>query len=201
MPRLILLNKPFNVLSQFTSSHGFATLAEYVEEPGFYAAGRLDKTSEGLLLLTDDGALQDHIASPKHKMPKTYWVQVEGIPTEEALQALRDGVTLKDGPTKPAKAELMDPPGIWERVPPIRERKSIPTQWLALTITEGRNRQVRRMTAAVGFPTLRLVRWSIGDWTVADLAPGEHRMITVPAPPRPEPKRGPRRRDRRRKRR
>ncbi|KRA98478.1 pseudouridine synthase [Devosia sp. Root685] len=175
MTRLILLNKPFNVLSQFSGGNPGETLADFVKVPEVYPAGRLDKDSEGLLLLTDDGKLQAEISSPRFKLPKTYLVQVEGIPTEEALKKLRNGVTLNDGPTRPAIAKLIDPPELWERDPPVRFRKSVPDTWLSLTITEGRNRQVRRMTAAVGFPTLRLVRWQIGDWTVEGLAPGEWR--------------------------
>jgi 23S rRNA pseudouridine2457 synthase len=173
--RLILLNKPFNVLSQFSGGEKGETLADFVRVPGVYPAGRLDKDSEGLLLLTDDGQLQAKISSPKFKLPKTYLVQVEGIPDEAALQQLRKGVVLKDGPTLPAKAEAIEPPELWERNPPVRFRKSVPDSWIALTITEGRNRQVRRMTAAVGFPTLRLVRWKIGNWTVEGLKPGEWR--------------------------
>ena len=169
----VLFNKPYGVLSQFTSKDGAETLATYVDIPHIYAAGRLDKDSEGLLILTDDGALQNRIASPKHKMSKTYWVQVEGEPTDEALSALRAGVRLKDGLTKPAKVRRMEQPEVWPRVPPIRERKSIPTCWLELSIREGRNRQVRRMTASVGFPTLRLIRAAIGPWSLRTLQPGE----------------------------
>lgn len=182
MPRLILLNKPYGVLPQFTDDHGRATLADHVPVKGVYAAGRLDRDSEGLLALSDDGALIARIASPKHKLPKTYWVQVEGVPTEEALQRLRDGVTLNDGPTLPAEARTMEEPAdLWPRDPPVRYRASIPTGWIALTLREGRNRQVRRMTAAVGFPTLRLIRWSIGDWTLDGLAPGQWREVPIPA--------------------
>jgi 23S rRNA pseudouridine2457 synthase len=192
MRRLILFNKPFNVLTQFTGGTPEETLSGYIKVPDVYAAGRLDKDSEGLLLLTDDGALQAHIASPRFKMPKTYLVQVEGLPSDEALANLRAGVTLNDGPTRPSKVERIDPPDLWPRNPPVRFRKSVPDQWLSLTITEGRNRQVRRMTAAVGHPTLRLVRWRIGDWTLDGLAPGEWRFVEPPArparssaPPRP----------------
>ncbi len=182
MPRLILLNKPYGVLPQFTDDQGRPTLAGLVPVPGVYAAGRLDRDSEGLLALSDDGALIARIASPRHKLPKTYWVQVEGVPTGEALQSLRRGVALKDGPTLPAEARLMEEPaGLWPRDPPVRYRASIPTAWIALTLREGRNRQVRRMTAAVGFPTLRLIRWSIGDWTLEGLAPGEWREAPFPA--------------------
>ena len=180
MPRLILFNKPYGVLTQF-SGEG-PTLADYVKVPDVYPAGRLDKDSEGLLALTDAGPLHARIADPKHKMPKVYWAQVEGIPTEEALAALRQGVLLKDGPTRPAGARLLpEPENLWPRDPPIRYRANIPTSWIELTLREGRNRQVRRMTAAVGFPTLRLIRWAIGDWTLDGLAPGEWREIPVPA--------------------
>lgn len=173
MTRLILFNKPYGVLTQFTGGEPGETLADFIKVPGVYAAGRLDKDSEGLLLLTDDGKLQAQISAPKYKKPKTYYVQVEGIPDQAALNALSRGVTLKDGPTLPAKARLIDPPDLWPRDPPVRYRKSVPDSWIALTITEGRNRQVRRMTAAVGHPTLRLVRWSIGNWTLDGLAPGQ----------------------------
>lgn len=173
MTRLILLNKPFNTLTQFSGEGD--TLANYVNVPGVYPAGRLDKDSEGLLLLTDDGKLQARIADPKFKLEKTYLVQVEGEPTDAALSQLRAGVTLKDGPTRAAKIERIEPPDLWPRDPPVRFRKSVPDTWLSLTISEGRNRQVRRMTAAVGFPTLRLVRWRIGDWTLEGLAPGQWR--------------------------
>ena len=177
MSTVVLLNKPYGVLSQFTSDKGFATLATYVDVPHVYAAGRLDKDSEGLLVLTDDGALQDRIASPKHKTSKTYWVQVEGVPTDKALDALQRGVRLKDGMSKPARASRLEEPSVWPRTPPIRERKSIPTSWLSLTIQEGRNRQVRRMTAKVGFPTLRLIRYSIGDWTIDGIESGTYKIL------------------------
>ena len=172
MSKVILFNKPYGVLSQFTSQEGQQTLADYIDIPNVYAAGRLDKDSEGLLVLTDDGKLQDKIASPKHKMTKTYWVQVEGEPDKEAIDQLIKGVKLKDGLTKPAKVKLIAEPGIWSRHPPIRERKSIPTAWLEIKIKEGRNRQVRRMTAAVGCPTLRLIRYSVGSWTVDGIENG-----------------------------
>jgi 23S rRNA pseudouridine2457 synthase len=173
---LIAFNKPFNVLCQFTDSSGRRTLADYVTVKAVYPAGRLDYDSEGLLLLTDDGALQKRIADPRGRMKKTYLAQVEGIPDEKALAALRRGVKLKDGMTAPAGARLVDEPGwLWKREPPIRYRRNIPTAWLEIAITEGRNRQVRRMTAAVGHPTLRLVRASIGEWSLDGLAPGEWR--------------------------
>ncbi|MEI4261122.1 pseudouridine synthase [Roseovarius sp. D0-M9] len=173
MARLILLNKPHGVLSQFTDEgSGHPTLADYVNVPGVYPAGRLDRDSEGLLILTDDGKLQARIADPKFKKPKTYLAQVEGVPDDAALAALAKGVTLKDGPTQPARVRRIEPPDLWPRVPPVRYRKSVPDSWIELTITEGRNRQVRRMTAYVGHPTLRLVRWRIGDWTLDGIAPG-----------------------------
>lgn len=183
MARLIQLNKPYGVLSQFSGGSeqgGRDTLAQFVDIPSVYPAGRLDKDSEGLLLLTDDGRLQARIADPRHKLPKTYLVQVEGAPTEEALDRLRRGVHLKDGITKPAEVEAIKPPDLWPRNPPVRFRKNVPDRWLSLTITEGRNRQVRRMTAAIGHPTLRLVRWRIGPWTLEELSPGEWREVSAP---------------------
>ena len=182
MSRLLLFNKPYGVLSQFSdggTATPRATLSAFVEVPGVYPAGRLDRDSEGLLLLTDDGKLQARIADPRFKMAKTYLVQVEGDPDADSLAALRRGVMLKDGLTRPAEVERIAPPSLWPRDPPVRFRKSVPDCWLKLTIREGRNRQVRRMTAAVGHPTLRLVRWRIGDWSLDGLAPGEWRAIDV----------------------
>ncbi|EMR12813.1 ribosomal large subunit pseudouridine synthase E [Methylophaga lonarensis MPL] len=178
MPRLLLLNKPFDVLTQFTDEQGRSTLKDYVDLVGVYPAGRLDRDSEGLVLLTDDGQLQHHISDPRHKLTKTYWVQVENIPDEAALEKLRKGIELKDGKTRPAQARLIDEPAnLWPRTPPVRFRQAIPTQWLELKISEGKNRQVRRMTAAVGFPTLRLIRYAIGPWTIDELAPGQWRAV------------------------
>lgn len=177
MSQLLLLNKPFQVLTQFTTDDGKSTLADYVDRPGFYAAGRLDYDSEGLLILTDDGAAQHYLANPKFKQQKTYWAQVEGAVDEFALEQLRRGVELKDGVTRPAEARLIDEPSIWPRNPPIRDRQNIPTSWIELKITEGKNRQVRRMTAAVGYPTLRLVRYAIGEWNLDGLLPGESKFI------------------------
>ncbi|GGH17831.1 ribosomal large subunit pseudouridine synthase E [Cribrihabitans marinus] len=188
MAWFIRFNKPHDVLPQFTDA-GYAggprrTLSDFIDLPGVYPAGRLDRDSEGLMLLTDDGRLQARIADPRHKMPKTYWVQVEGIPDSAALEALSRGVDLKDGRTRPARASRMEEPeGLWPRDPPIRVRKSVPDCWIALTLREGRNRQVRRMTAAVGHPTLRLIRARIGDWTLDGLAPG--RWEALPPPDRP----------------
>jgi len=178
MGRILLFNKPFGVICQFSRDGLHPTLADYIPLPEFYPAGRLDTDSEGLLVLTDDGQLQHRITDPKHKLPKTYWVQVEGIPDQVALDKLRAGVSLKDGITQTAGACLMDEPAkLWPRNPPVRERKAIPTSWLELTIREGKNRQVRRMTAAVGFPTLRLIRYRIGEWTLDDLAQGVWRLV------------------------
>lgn len=183
MANLILLNKPFNVLCQFTDNSGRDTLANYIKTPGVYPAGRLDYDSEGLLLLTDSGTLQSRIADPQHKMKKTYWVQVEGHPKEDTLQSLREGVVLKDGPTRPAKVAIIDEPELWERNPPIRKRANDVTTWLQIEISEGRNRQVRRMTAHIGHPTLRLIRYAIGPWNVSEIqTPGKSISTTVNMP-------------------
>lgn len=175
MSRLILFNKPYGVLTQFTDETGRETLATYIKVPDVYPAGRLDRDSEGLLLLTDDGRLQQRLSDPRFKLPKTYWVQVEGEPDDTAIKRLRHGVLIDIQRTLPAKARKIPEPAIWPRNPPIRVRQSIPTTWLEITLTEGRNRQVRRMTAAVGHPTLRLIRYAIGSYTVDGLAPGEWR--------------------------
>ncbi|MEO0947638.1 MAG: pseudouridine synthase [Cyanobacteria bacterium J06641_5] len=180
MQKLLLFNKPFRVLCQFTDTNGRSTLADFIDVPEVYAAGRLDFESEGLLVLTNVGYLQQMIAHPRHKLPKTYWVQVEGIPDATALQKLRTGVELKDGRTRPARARTIAAPAVWPRVPPIRERKTIPTSWLALTISEGKNRQVRRMTAAVGYPTLRLIRQRVGPWALQGLGVGCTQEVPCP---------------------
>lgn len=183
-PRLILCNKPFNVLCQFTDGSGRSTLANFVPVPGVYPAGRLDYDSEGLVLLTNAGFLQHRISDPRFHLPKTYWVQVEHLPSDAALEQLATGVCLNDGWTQSAHVRRIAAPDLWPRVPPIRERRAIPTAWLELTIREGRNRQVRRMTAAVGHPTLRLVRTAVGPWSLAGLLPGTWQE--VPCPPTPE---------------
>jgi 23S rRNA pseudouridine2457 synthase len=190
MASLILFNKPFQVLSQFTDTQGRKTLADYLQAPGYRVAGRLDYDSEGLLLLTDDGQLQQQIANPRHKQWKTYQVQVEGEIESPALSKLIDGVLLKDGMSLPAKArKIAQPPGLWPRTPPVRSRQTVADSWLELSIREGRNRQVRRMTAAVDFPTLRLLRVSIADWTLDGLQPGEFKKITVNTPNLPKNRR------------
>jgi len=177
MARILLFNKPYGVICQFSRDGLHPTLADYIALPDFYPAGRLDTDSEGLLVLTDDGQLQHRITDPKHKLPKTYWVQVEGVPDEAALEKLRRGVKLSDFTTQPAEVRLIDEPAsLWPRNPPIRHRKNIPSSWMELTIREGKNRQVRRMTAAVGLPTLRLIRHRIGDWTLSGLEQGKWRL-------------------------
>jgi len=180
MSRVLLFNKPYGVICQFSPDGLHPTLADFIPVPDVYPAGRLDTDSEGLVLLTDDGKLQHRITDPAHKLPKTYWVQVEGVPDEAALERLRKGVHLKDGLTLPAQAStIKEPVRLWQRDPPVRIRKAIPTTWLQITIREGRNRQIRRMTAAVGFPTLRLIRHSIGDWSLEEIAPGSWSSITI----------------------
>ncbi len=183
MTDLYLFNKPFGVISQFTELDGAISLANFIQVAGIYPAGRLDKDSEGLLLLTNNGSLQHKISNPKNKMEKTYWVQVEGVPDQKAIQQLEQGVKLKDGLTLPAKARLIDAdeilPQLWPRIPPIRYRAKIPTCWIELKIKQGKNRQVRRMTAAVGYPTLRLVRYAIGEWTVKNIAPGQYKKLSL----------------------
>ena len=178
MSGIILFNKPYGVLCQFRAVDGRQTLKDFIVEPAIYPAGRLDADSEGLLALTGDGILQNHISAPEHKLVKTYYAQVEGMPTAKAIEQLRSGVALREYVSKPAKVELVEPPDwLWPRQPPVRFRKNIPTSWLRIAISEGKNRQVRHMTAAVGFPTLRLIRFAIGDWTIAELAPGQNRKI------------------------
>ena len=182
MANLLLFNKPNSVVIQFSDCDGHPGLGHYLKQPNIYAAGRLDHDSEGLLLLTDNGKLQFLISNPRHKLRKTYWAQVEGKITQPALAQLTDGVKLKDGITRPASVKLIDPPGLWRRNPPIRQRKNQPTSWIELQISEGKNRQVRRMTAAIGFPTLRLVRVAIGSWTLGNLLPGQYRWETIHLP-------------------
>ncbi len=174
---IVLFNKPFHVLSQFTGEDDKKTLADYIDFSNVYAAGRLDYDSEGLLILTDDGKLQQRIANPKYGKQKQYWVQIEGVPAEKDLDRLRKGVQLKDGPSRPARVQMIEQPDVRDRVPPIRQRQHIPTSWLNLSISEGRNRQVRRMTAHIGYPTLRLIRHCVGQWRLAKLKPGEFRVI------------------------
>ena len=179
---LILFNKPYGVLTQFTDGEGRPTLADYISVKGVYAAGRLDRDSEGLVILTDDGKLQHRISHPGKKSWKTYWVQVEHIPTDDTIQRLRDGVILKDGPTLPAKVRKIPEPELWPREPPVRFRATIPTQWLEIQLQEGRNRQIRRMTASTGHPTLRLVRVAVGQWRLKQLQPGEWLKLDVKSP-------------------
>ncbi len=177
---VILFNKPHGVICQFSGNGSRPTLADFIPIKNIYPAGRLDTDSEGLVVLTDDGKLQQHISHPRHKLPKTYWVQMEGVATEADLERLRSGICLHDGPTLPARARFIpEPAGLWPRTPPIRFRKSMPAVWIELILREGRNRQVRRMTAALGHPTLRLIRWQIGDWTLAGLNPGEWRLVST----------------------
>lgn len=189
MSRLILFNKPYGVLTQFTDSHGRRTLADYIPVPDVYAAGRLDADSEGLVVLTDNGALQARIADPRHKLEKLYRVQVEGLPSDAALLKLAAGVDLGDFVTRACRvSRIAEPQGLWPRNPPIRHRAAIPTSWLELLLREGKNRQVRRMTARVGFPTLRLIRWAVGDWSLEGLAPGQWRELESPGQPYPGPR-------------
>lgn len=184
MSRLILLNKPYGVLSQFTDKEGRPTLADYIPIHGAYAAGRLDADSEGLVVLTDDGMLQARIADPRHKLPKRYWAQVEGVVSDAALETLEAGVDLGDFVTRPCRAHrIAEPQDLWPRQPPIRYRAAIPASWLELILHEGKNRQVRRMTARVGFPTLRLIRWAVGEWTLEGLAPGQWRELEIHGQP------------------
>lgn len=182
MSRILLFNKPFNVLCQFSPQGERETLKAFIDVPGVYPAGRLDTDSEGLLVLTDDGRVQHRIADPRHKAPKTYLAQVEGEPDDAAIAALCAGVDLGDFVTRPARTQrVAEPDGLWPRTPPIRVRQSIPTSWLEIVLEEGKNRQVRRMTARVGHPTLRLIRTAVGDWTLDGLMPGQHREVAVPA--------------------
>jgi 23S rRNA pseudouridine2457 synthase len=187
MPRILLFNKPYLVLCQFTDAAGRPTLADYIPVKGVYAAGRLDFDSEGLVMLTDSGSLQHTITDPSSKLPKRYWVQVEGSPGEAELRSLKQGVELRDGLTAPAKVKIIAEPGLWPRIPPIRFRQNIPTTWLEIRLSEGRKRQIRRMTAAVGHPTLRLVRISIGEWELGSLQPGEWKQVKYNQPRVPSP--------------
>ncbi len=182
MTKIILLNKPFNVLSQFRKNDERKTLADFVKDATVNVAGRLDYDSEGLIVLTDNGLLQQQISNPKYQKWKTYWVQVEGEIDEASILKLSRGISLKDGMTRPAKVQSIPEPDIWKRTPPIRERKSIPTSWIEISISEGRNRQVRRMTAALGYPTLRLIRTTVGEWNLEGLLPGEYRELQIDAP-------------------
>jgi len=188
MPAIYLLNKPFQVLSQFTDKEQRQTLSNFISTPSIYPAGRLDYDSEGLIILTGDGSMQARIAEPKNKLSKTYWVQVEGSISQAEIEKLQNGILLKDGKTLPAKARIMKVPKIWPRNPPIRHRQNDITSWIELSITEGRNRQVRRMTAHLGFPTLRLIRYSIGPWSIEGLAPGEYKVLEVNLPTKISPK-------------
>jgi 23S rRNA pseudouridine2457 synthase len=179
MQRIVLFNKPFDVLSQFSDSEGRSTLSDYINIPEVYPAGRLDRDSEGLLVLTNDNALKHKLTDPQHKVSKTYWVQVEGEPSEQDLQPLREGLELKDGLTRPAKAGVIDQPqALWPRTPPIRQRKHIQDSWISLSISEGRNRQVRRMCAAIGYPVLRLIRYRVGSWTIDGIANGDYTELS-----------------------
>ncbi|ARH00547.1 pseudouridine synthase [Legionella micdadei] len=180
MSSILLFNKPYGVVSQFTGALGEETLANYIQVPNFYAAGRLDKNSEGLLLLTDDGKLQHRLSHPRFDKKKYYWVQVEGIPTSEELMPLRKGLVLQQTKFLPAIVKIIEEPTLWPRIPPVRFRKTVPTSWLEIILKEGKNHQIRRMTAAIGFPTLRLVRHRIADWSLGDLKPGEYRLINHP---------------------
>ncbi|KTD20404.1 pseudouridine synthase [Legionella lansingensis] len=179
MANILLFNKPFGVLCQFTGEEGEKTLADYIDRPNFYAAGRLDKNSEGLVLLTDDGTLQHQLSHPKFNKQKYYWVQVEGQPTDKDLKPFQQGLAIKDTRFLPAKVKIIAEPTLWPRIPPVRFRKTIPTTWLDIVLREGKNHQIRRMTAAIGFPTLRLVRYRIANWSLGELHPGDYRLIST----------------------